>query len=133
MKKYVNHSSRPMLRRQESIMIGCLSQPDDAKSMLVQIIRLTLIERELKRMSPERITNLTAEPAHIRYGFLARKTPSHTRHRIVVSIKGEDYFACLTVSKYGKEKPTLELIDRIPALPVMATKINYENNRIWLD
>ena len=133
MKKYAKHSSRPILRRLESMMAGCLSRPEDAKSMLARTIQLTVIERVLKRMEPEKITDLTTEPAHIRYDFLTRVTPSHTRHRIVVSIKGKDYLACLSVSKYKKEKPTLELIDLLPASSIMTTKINYENNRIWLD
>lgn len=133
MKKYAKHSSRPILRRLESMMAGCHSQPDDAKSMLARTIQLNVIERVLKRMEPEKITDLTTEPAHIRYDFLKRENPSHTRHCIVVSMKGKDYFACLTVSKYGKKKTTLELIDHIPASPDMATEINYENNRIWLD
>lgn len=133
MEKYAKRNARPILRRQESMMTTSLSQPHGTKSMLVQTIQLVLIEMELKRINPQRIIDLTAEPAHIRYDFLKRENPSHTRHCIVVSMKGKDYFACLTVSKYGKKKTTLELIDHIPASPDMATEINYENNRIWLD
>lgn len=129
MKKYAKHSSRPILRRQESMKASYLYQPYSTMSMLERTIQLILIDNELERIKPERICNLTMKPFHIRYSFLTRENPSYAQHCIVVSIKRKDYLACLTVSKYGQEKPTLELIDPIPVLSHKTNEINFENNR----